>query len=394
MKNRIAFALITACLAAVATADEPAIYKDSSAPVEARVDDLLKRLTLEEKANICHGNFTSGGVPRLGIGPLLMLDGRQGLRPVDDDRGTKTTLLPCALNLSCTWDVEAAREFGGVLAEEMLAFKRHVLLAPMLNLVRSPLAGRNFENFGEDPLLTGEIGAAYIKGVQDKGVGACACLLVANDCEQRRHFTSSNMTTRTLRELHIIGYEMAAREADVWTMMSGNNLYNGVYCAQNRNLIQGLMKDEFGYDGVMITDWRAAYETVPTALAGTDMATGICSYVFGNGNLLKAVKAGDVPESLLDEKARRVLRLYVRSGVLDLQGRPAGALDSPAHREAARRLASEGMVLLKNERGALPLEPGKVRRILVTGPGGCGDPGWRIGQRSGGNQCYTAPGDS
>ena len=343
-------------------------YADVRVPLEDRVTDLLARLTLEEKVSLCHGAFLSGGIPRLGIGQLAMLDGRQGLRPVADQQGTRTTSLPCALALSCTWDEEAARDFARLLAEEMLALDRHVLLAPMLNLVRSPLGGRNFENFGEDPYLVGRIGAAYIRGAQELGVGACACLLVANDCEHRRHFTSSNMDDRTLRELHLLGYEMAVRDGRVWSMMSGNNLFNGIYCAQNRRLIQELIKDEIGFDGVMITDWRAAYDTVPTALAGTDMTTGMCGYVFGEGRLLAAVKSGAVPQPLLDDKVRRILRLYIRSGVLDPASRPAGSLETPEHRATARRLAVAGMVLLKNHEGVLPLDTTQLRRILLTGP--------------------------
>ena len=338
----------------------------AGAPLEQQVSDLMKQLTLEEKVALCHGGFLSGGVPRLNIPQLAMLDGRQGLRPADK-KDTRTTLLPCVLALSCAWDEEAAREFGGVLAEEMLALNRHVLLAPMLNLVRSPLAGRNFENFGEDPYLAGKLGAAYIKGVQELGVGACACLLVANDCEQRRHFTSSNMDDRTLRELHLLTYEMSVRDGNVWSMMSGNNLFNGIHCAHNRRLLQELVKDEIGFDGVMITDWRAAYDTVPAALAGTDMTTGVCKYVFGDG-LLSALKNCEVPMAVLDDKVRRILRLYISCGVLNPDSRRKGGLDTPEHREAARRLAAEGMVLLKNNGHRLPLDPKKVKRILVTGP--------------------------
>jgi beta-glucosidase len=355
-------------IAAFVQAGETEVYKDAKAPVEERVTDLLSRLTLEEKVALCHGAFASGGVPRLGIDELRMLDGRQGLRPVAEHKGKRTTLLPSVLALSCSWDDEAAREFGMVLAREMLALDHHVLLAPMLNLVRSPLGGRNFENFGEDPYLVGRMGAAYIRGVQEMQVGACACLLVANDCERRRHFTSSNMDERTLRELHLVGYEMSVRDGQVWSMMTGNNLYNGVYCAQNKYLIQDLIKNDIGFDGVMITDWRAAYDTVPTALAGTDMTTGFCSYVFGGGRLLAAVKSGDVPMALLDDKVRRILRLYVRSGVLDPGTRQKGEIDSPAHREAARKLAAQGMVLLKNDRNLLPVESAKIKRILITGP--------------------------
>lgn len=363
-------ALLCGCalLATGLMAAEAPLYKNPQAPLEERAGDLLAQLTLDEKVALCHGAFISGGVPRLGIGQLAMLDGRQGLRPVGEKKGTRTTSLPCALALSCTWDQSAAREFGRVLAEEMLALDQHVLLAPMLNLVRSPLGGRNFENFGEDPYLVGSIGSAYIQGVQELRVGACACLLVANDCEARRHFTSSNMDDRTLRELHLIGYEMSVREGRVWSMMSGNNLLNAIYCAQNRHLLQELVKDEIGFDGVMITDWRAAYDTVPTALAGTDMTTGICGYVFGGGRLQAAVRSGEVPQSLLDEKVRRILQLYIRCGVLDPTSRSKGGLDTPEHRQAARRLAAEGMVLLKNRGQLLPLEATRLHRILITGP--------------------------
>jgi beta-glucosidase len=362
-------ALLWVCLALAVGgwAAEILPYQNAQAPVEERVTALLQGLTLEEKVALCHGAFLSGGVPRLGIKQLAMLDGRQGLRPVAARKGTRTTSLPCALTLSCTWNESAARDFGGLLAEEMLALDAHVLLAPMLNLVRSPLGGRNFENFGEDPYLAGCMGAAYIQGVQQRRVGACACLLVANDCETRRHFTSSNMDERTLRELHLLPYELSVREGHVWSMMSGNNLLNGLYCAHNRHLLQELIKQEIGFDGVMITDWRAAYDTVPAALAGTDMTTGICDYVFGDG-LLAAVKAGKVPEPLLDEKVRRILRLYVRCGVLDVGARSQGGLDTPEHRQTARRLAAEGIVLLKNQFQLLPLEARTPRRILLTGP--------------------------
>jgi beta-glucosidase len=338
-----------------------------SATIEQRVEDLLGKLTLEEKADLCHGGFLSGGVARLGIPQLAMLDGRQGLRPVDK-KGTRTTLLPGTLALACAWDEQSAEEFGGVLAEEMLALDQHVLLAPMINLIRSPLAGRNFENFSEDPFLAARITAAYVRGVQRQKVGACSCLVVANDCEHRRHFTSSNMDERTLREVHLLPTELSFRDAGVWTMMSGNNLFNGVHCAHNRRLLQEIVKNQIGFDGVMITDWRAAYDTVPSALAGTDMTTGFCKYVFGNGNLLAAVKSGQVPMSLLDDKVRRILRLYVRCGVLDPNSRAKGELDSSKHREAARRLGAQGIVLLKNQNHSLPLDPAKVRNILVTGP--------------------------
>lgn len=355
-------------VAASLSAGEPAPYRDPQVPIERRIDALMAQLTLEEKAALCHGDFVSGGVPRLGIPQLAVLDGRQGVRPLGQHKGRSTTLLPCVLALSCTWDEAAAETFGRVLAKEMLALDQHVLLAPMINLVRSPLGGRNFENFGEDPLLAGRLAAAYVRGVQSQQVGACSCLVVANDCEHRRHFTSSNMDERTLREVHLLPTELSFRDAGVWVMMSANSLLNGTYCAQNRHLLQEIVKDEIGFDGVMLTDWRAAYDTVPTALAGTDMTTGMCQYVFGGGRLLAAVKSGEVPMGVFDDKVRRILRLYFRAGVIDAGSRPKGELDSPAHRQAARELGARSVVLLKNHDGLLPLDPAKVRRLLVTGP--------------------------
>lgn len=347
----------------------------SDEAAEKRVDDLMRRLTLEEKTRLCHGNVTrdpvelfhAGGVPRLGIGQIKMLDGRQGIRPLGGE--DRTTALPCTLSLSCSWDPEAASAFGRLLAEEMLALGQHVLLAPCMNLMRSPLGGRNFENLGEDPYLAGRIAAAYIDGAQRAGVAGCAAILVANDYEAFRHYTSSNLDERTLREMHLLPFEMSITDGHVWTMMTANSLLNGEYNAANRHLVQEIIKDMLGFDGVMLTDWRAAYETVPTALAGTDMTTGFCAYVFGDGRLLAAVKSGQVSESLLDDKVRRILRLYARTGVLDPESRSKGALETPAHRALARRLATEGMVLLKNEGGLLPLNAEKIRTVLVTGPG-------------------------
>ncbi len=350
------------------------VYLNPDVDIETRVEDLLKRLTLEEKIRLLHGNVTdnsadrfyAAGVERLNIPPIAMLDGRQGVRTFD---GTLTTALPSTLSLSCTWDENAARTFGGLLAEEILAVNRNLLLAPMINLVRTPLNGRNFENLGEDPYMAGRMAVAYIQGVQDKYVGACACLLVANDYESGRHYTSSNMDDRTLREVHMLPYEMAARDGKVWSMMSANSLLNGIHCAHNKTLLQEIMKDEIGYDGVILTDWRAAYDAVPAALAGTDMTTGFCAYVFGDGKLLEAVREGQVPESLIDDKARRVIRLCIRCGVLNPELQEKGSLDTEEHRAIARRLGAEGMVLLKNEKGILPLDPDKMKRILLAGPG-------------------------
>ncbi len=360
-------------LAVSAVAAEP-LFRDPRAPIEQRVDDLLRRLTLEEKICLLHGrvnegrveNFQSGGVPRLNVARLEVTDGPVGVRSLDE---SPSTALPSTLSLSCTWDVEAARAYGRLIAEEVLAQRKHVLFGPGINLMRSPLGARNFEYMGEDPFLCGSLTVGYVRGLQELGVAGCVKHLVANDYDSRRHFTSSNMDDRTLRETHLLPFEMAVRDAHVWCVMSANNLLNGVHAAENHRLLQDLMKDELGFDGVMVTDWRAAYAAVPSALAGTDSTMGFCAYVFGDGKLLEAVKAGQVSEAAIDDKARRVLRLYVRTGVLDPESRGRGSIDTPEHRTLARRLAAEGMVLLKNDRNLLPLDQRRVGSILITGPG-------------------------
>ena len=346
----------------------------AATPADERIEAILRSLTLEEKIRLCHGNVTkdsfeqfhAGGVPRLGIGQIKMLDGRQGIRPLD--KTTQTTALPCTLSLSCTWDPETASAFSGVLAEELLSMGQHILLGPCMNLARSPLGGRNFENLGEDPFLAGVMAAAYIQGAQQVGVAGCACILVANDCETWRHFTSSNMDERTLHEMHLLPFEMSITDGHAWAIMTANNLLNGVHIAASRRLLRDIVKDQLGFDGVVLTDWRAAYDPEPSALAGIDMTTGFCAYVFGDGRLLAAVKSGKVPEAAIDEKVRRILRLYNRTGVLDPHARAKGEPEGQKHRALARKLAAEGMVLLKNERRLLPLDPGTSGSVLVTGP--------------------------
>ena len=376
ISRRACAAALTAATVGIGRAfAAPELYKDPRANIERRITDLLQRLTVEEKVNLCHGNvtmefpksFKGGGIPRLGIGQLRMLDGRQGIRPVETK--TQTTALPCTLSLSCTWNLETASEFGALLARELLALDQHVLLAPCMNLMRSPLGGRNFENLGEDPLLAGRMASAYIQGAQKIGVAGCSAILVANDYEAHRHYTSSNMDERTLREMHLLPFELSIAEGRVWTIMAANNLYNGVHIAANRHLLQAILKDKLGFDGVILTDWRAAYETIPTAMAGTDMTTGICAYVFGDGRFLEAVRSGQIPQTLLDEKVSRILRLYFRTGITNPEIRSKGEIETPRHRTLARRLAAEGMVLLKNNRGLLPVDPAKVRNVVVTGPG-------------------------
>ena len=361
-------------------------YKNRKLSVEERVKDLMSQLTVEEKANLCHGKFLSGGIPRLGIGQISALDGPMGVRAISrnialdpemtdfakikDLEFIPTTSLPSNIGLACTWNPEAARVYGRLIGMEMLSLKRHILFGPGLNMMRSPFGGRNFEYFGEDPFLTSRIGVGYINGVQSTGVAACAKHLFANDMESKRWFTSSNLDMRTLREIYMPPFEAAAKEANVWTMMEGNNIVNGTHISESSEILNKLLKDEFKFDGTVITDWRSAYEPVKTALGGTDMTLGNCDYVFGNDRLLNAIKEEKVPLSVLDDKARRILRLYFLTGVIDPEQRDPGegALEE-SHNTIARRLATETMVLLKNDNAILPIDRKKIKRILVTGPG-------------------------
>jgi beta-glucosidase len=214
------------------------------------------------------------------------------------------------------------------------------------------------------------MGVEYIQAVQKKRVAACVKHYLANSRDDVRHFNSSNMDERTLREMYLVPFEMAVTKANVWTLMTGNNLFDGVHVSENKRLVQGILKNELGFDGVVFTDWRAAYTAEGAANAGTDITSGLCAYVFGDtvDGVLDAVRSGKVSEAVLDDKVRRILRLYDRTGLLGNTSKQKGSLNTEEHKTAARELAAEGMVLLKNEKGILPVRPESARRILITGP--------------------------
>jgi len=353
---------------------------------EERLRTLLSELTLEEKVALTHGRFLSGGVARLGIGQLEVADGPVGIRlptgstqpktaedeeveetAVQSGQPARTTAMPATLLLAATWNREASRTYAETIANEMLATGKHVLLAPGINLMRDPRGGRNYEYFGEDPFLTAEMGIAYVRGLQENGVGSNLKHFVANECDRDRHFASSNLDPVTLREVYAYPFERAIREADAWSLMTGNNLCNAVHVAESEDLLRRLLREEIGFDGVILTDWRSAYEPLPSANASLDMTTGFCEYVFGDGRLEKAFADGELPMALLDAMALRILRLYDRCGVLEPEARQQGEIDSPEHRRRARSIAAEGMILIKNDHRLLPVpEP---KQILVTGPG-------------------------
>ncbi len=333
-------------------------------PMEQRIELILKQLTVEEKVHLCYGRswMEAGGVKRLGIDLLKIADGPQGIT-----RFTEPSALPTGINLSCTWNTEAAREYGKLIGEEMLALKRHMILGPGVNLMRTPRCGRNFEYYGEDPYLSGSMAAAYIQGVQSQGVSACVKHFVANNQENHRCLSSSNVDERTLRELYLVPFEMAVKKGKTWSLMSSYNRLNGVYTSQNKWLQEDLLKKEWGFDGLVVSDWVAVWDAKGAALGGLDLEMG-SSLFAKDQTLLKLVKSGEVPMSVLDEKVRRMLRLNLRTNVLNPEARKAGEVQTPAHQKKIRELAAEGMVLLKNDQQALPLDIQQLKKVLVVGP--------------------------
>ncbi|HEY5071276.1 MAG TPA: glycoside hydrolase family 3 C-terminal domain-containing protein [Caulobacteraceae bacterium] len=341
-------------------------FRDPARPLEARVEDLLGRLTLEEKVSLMAGSssFTLAPIDRLGIPPVRVTDGPTGVR---SNEGEAATVFPVGVAMAATWNPELVREVGAAIAREALALDDHVVLAPTINIVRTPLWGRNFETYSEDPFLAGTLGAASIEGLQSEGVGASLKHYAVNNQEVGRMTVSAELDERTLREIYLAGFELAVKRARPWTVMASYNRINGTYATENARLLTDILKQEWGFDGVVVSDWGAVHSTADAANAGCDLEMPGPALWFGE-RLVAAVRAGEVPRWRIDESARRMLRLILRTGVLD--GRPArrGELRSRRHREIAARAAEEAVVLLKNVGELLPLDAKALRSLAVIGP--------------------------
>ena len=344
----------------------PRLYADEDQPLEVRVEDLFARLTLEEKAALMAGaaSFTLHGVERLGVPPIRMTDGPTGVR---SNEGEPATVFPVGVAMASTWNPELVREVAGAIAREALALDNQVVLAPTINIVRTPLWGRNFETFSEDPFLTGALGTAYVEGLQDHGVGASLKHFAANNQEHGRMTVSVDADERTLREIYLAAFETVVKAANPWTVMASYNRIGGLYATAHPWLLREVLKGEWDYDGVVVSDWGAVHETVGTAVAGCDLEMPGPPAWFGD-KLLAAVRDGRVPEAVVDDSARRLVRLILRTGVLDGRARRPGELRSPRHREVAARAAEEAVILLKNEGELLPLDPAGIRSVAVVGP--------------------------
>lgn len=341
--------------------------------------EILKQLTLEEKIGMIHGAelFATAGVERLGIPPLVMSDGPMGVRNEFEPANWKpvgytddyVTYLPCNSALASTWNRELAKDTGRVLGEEARGRGKDVILAPGVNIKRSPLCGRNFEYFSEDPYLTKEMAVPYIEGVQSFDVAACVKHFAANNQETERLNVEVEIEEEALREIYLPAFYDAVTKAGSYTIMGAYNRLYGEHCCESDFLLRKILREEWQYDGVVISDWGGVHDTVKAGNSQLDIEMSV-TYNFDDycmaKPLQKKVEAGEIPESVIDEKVLRILRLMERLHMLDGH-RKTGAYNTPEHREAALRVARESIVLLKNEDKMLPLEKTGLKKILLIG---------------------------
>jgi beta-glucosidase len=342
-------------------------------PAPARdIDALVSAMTLDEKAALTAGvdQWHTAPVERLGIPMVKMTDGPNGTRGAtgtDHAGATPSICIPCGSALGATWDPAIVGESGAAVARQAREKSARVLLAPTVNLHRHPLWGRNFECFSEDPFLSGKLGAAYIAAVQDQGVIATVKHLVANETEHERRLCSSEVDERTLRELYLLPFEMAVREAAVRAVMTSYNRLNGRYLPDDARILGTVLRGEWGFEGVVMTDWWALASTEEAARAGLDVEMPGPGRSFGPA-LAEAVRQGRVPEAWVDAKVHRLLTVFDSVGALDDGPDYEHPTDRPEDRALTRRVAAEAMVLLSNEGGLLPLDPRRARRLGLIGP--------------------------
>jgi beta-glucosidase len=337
--------------------------------IAQQVEELVKKLTLNEKVSLLSGQDIWNTVPikRLGIPSITMTDGPHGVRSATPEAGRKlgpVTAFPTGVSMGATWNPELIEQVGQALGEETRGMDCDILLGPCVNIVRDPRGGRNFETFSEDPYLTGSTAVAYIKGVQSRGVGTSLKHYAANNYEIERNRATSNVDERTLREIYLAQFEMAVKEAQPWTVMCSYNRINGIYASQNQHLLNEILKDEWGYKGVVVSDWAANHTIFESVQGGLDLEMpGPAKYYKLLGD---AVHTWQIDEAAVDKAVRRVLRMILLSGRKDKKV-AKGEVNTPAHQKLSRQLAEEAITLLKNKGGLLPLRKA-VKSIAVIGP--------------------------
>lgn len=378
LRPRPLCAVIVLTLLTTVHAAEAPVYLDAKQSLEARVEDLLSRLTLEEKILFCHADskFTTAAIPRLGIPRRWLSDGPHGVR---EDVGPDTwevagrtddfaTCMPAAIALAATWNPELARRTGETIGQEARKRGKDIMLAPGVNMIRTPLCGRNFEYYGEDPFLSGRMAVGYIQGIQSQGVAACVKHFAANNQETDRNNINVEMDERTLREIYLPAFKAAVQEGQVWTVMAAYNRFRGTHCCENDYLLNQILKKEWGFQGLVVSDWAGVHTTRGAVLGGLDLEMGTLQpydEFFLAKSFREGVQSGEYPQAVLNDKVRRNLRVMIGTGVFDQ--RPEGSINTKEHQDTARHVAEEGMVLLKNEHGFLPLDVSKIQSVAVIG---------------------------
>ncbi len=389
MKKTIIMA--AAALALAACCSQPKFdgptYLNPNAPVEERVEDALARMTLEEKVGMttAQSKFSSRGVPRLGIPEVWHTDGPHGIRPEvlwdewdqADWTNDSCTAFPALINLAATWDKEMSLLYGRSIGEEARYRKKDILLGPGINICRTPLNGRNFEYMGEDPYLAGQMVVPYVKGVQENGVAACVKHYAVNNQEFQRTQSNSVVDDRTLYEIYLPAFKAAVQEGNAWAIMGSYNLYNGQFNCHNKKLLVDILKGEWGFDGVVVSDWGGCRDDEEAVLNGLDIEMGTwtnglrgaASDSYRNYHMadpyLEGLRSGKYTTKELDDKVRRILRTIFRTSM-----RPEpnyGRFVCPEHYQAARDISAAGVVLLKNDNNTLPLNVPEGGKILLVG---------------------------
>ena len=385
MKKLLLAAMVAASMLVASAATTP-IYLDESRPIEQRVDDLLPRLTLDEKLAIiqAQSKFSSAGVARLGIPTFWTDDGPHGVRPdvlwdeweQAGQTNDSCVAFPALTCLAATWNPDIARRYGTALGEEARYRGKDMILGPGVNIYRTPLNGRNFEYMGEDPCLASLMVAPYIRGLQSMGVSACVKHYALNNNEHERHTTNVIVDDRTLHEIYLPAFKAAVQQGGAWAIMGAYNLYNNEHLCHNQKMLNDILKRDWRFDGVVVSDWGGAHDTWQAIHNGLDMEFGTWTDGLSEGArnaydnyylalpYKKLLQQGKVSMATLDEKVRRVLRLMMRT---TLATRPRGSMCSDEHYQTARDVAAQGIVLLKNDKGLLPIDPAKHRRVLVVG---------------------------
>lgn len=373
-------------MAAVGVAQTPD-YLNPQKPIEERVQDALHRMTLEEKVAMIHAQskFSSPGVPRLGIPENWTTDGPHGIRQevIWDEWGgagwtnDSCTALPALTCLAATWNEQMSHLYGRTIGEEARYRNKNILLGPGCNIYRTPLNGRNFEYLGEDPYLASRMVVPYIKAVQANGVAACVKHYALNNQERWRGHINVIVDDRALHEIYLPAFHAAVTEGKAWSIMGAYNQYKGQQCCHNQYLLNDILKRDWKFDGVVVSDWGGTHDTEQAIHNGLDMefgswtdgmSSGVSNaydYYYMANPYLELLRSGKVTTAELDDKVSRILRLIFRTNMAP--NRPLGSFATVEHALAARTIAEEGIVLLKNDKNTLPIDPTRVRRLLVVG---------------------------